>query len=84
MITLPFGSTPYYRVISHRRQEISGVYNALRYLNKKKKLVDERERERERPRTLIYRYHAGHDSRLEPRIVSFHVSVVARIVLIIV
>lgn len=44
MITLPFGSTPYYRVISHRRQEISGVYNALRYLNKKKKLVDDRVR----------------------------------------
>lgn len=35
-------------------------------------------------RTLIYRYHAGRGSRLELRIVSFHVSVVARIVLIIV
>lgn len=76
MITLPFGSTPYYHVVSHRRQEISDIYSdALRYLNKKKvcRWV----------RTLIYRYHVDRDSRLESRIVSFHVSVVTRIVLII-
>lgn len=73
---------PYYHVVSHRRQEISDIYIYIvtRYVTSiRRKLVDERVR----VRVDTYRYHVDRDSPLESRIVSFHVSVVARIVLII-